>query len=188
MGLAIYLYRYTGPEEWIVHKEGREGGFLSPPGEDDDWDAFHERLDSVSEGIEQNSVKYPDCYSKVGYFRSSYNNSGTNSTLRALGLHDLYSLFAAENGDYLFPDWQASYRRVVETLELLKLAEREGIPAMLTFMGEDPKIVRLQWSGDPVSSFALQETRMKVEIVLETVNLVLDAEAPDAMFYLYFSG
>lgn len=67
----------------------------------DEWGS-----DSRVEKIEIPSVRYPDHYFKIGYFRSSYNEGGINRILRnTIGL-TLESIFNTPD-EYLFsPDWK----------------------------------------------------------------------------------
>jgi hypothetical protein len=75
--------------------------------------------------IEIDSVKYPEHYFKIGYFRSSYNDSGTNRILENLGLMTLSELFDVDGNSYYFqPDWKASLVRVEETIEKYKIASK----------------------------------------------------------------
>lgn len=63
---------------------------------------------------EKDSKTYPKHYFKVGYLRSSYNDGGINSILRAAIGKDLYTIFKDEaaKDEYKFvPDWQASLER-----------------------------------------------------------------------------
>jgi hypothetical protein len=79
--------------------------------------------DPTQTTIEIDSTKYPEHYFKIGYFRSSYNNSGINHILCNLGLMDLQELFGMNGDDYYFqPDWRASLSRVNETIEKYKSA------------------------------------------------------------------
>lgn len=95
MGLDIYLYRHEN-----IEKARSDDG-----------------TDEAS--IELHSVKYPDHYFKVGYFRSSYNGGGINRIMSNLGLPGLYELFDHDNdGDYIFaPDWDESKKRTIEAIK-----------------------------------------------------------------------
>lgn len=70
--------------------------------------------------IEIDSTKYPDHMFKVGYFRSSYNESGINSVLRDLGVHDLGAIFAPGDEYEFTPNWAAAKTRCVEALTKLR--------------------------------------------------------------------
>lgn len=71
--------------------------------------------------IEQDSVLHPEHYFKIGYFRSSYNDSGINGILRNLGIPDLYDIFEHDNDEYEFqPNWSFALDIVQESIQLLK--------------------------------------------------------------------
>lgn len=68
----------------------------------------HNEKDCAAETIEQPSVRYPEHYFKVGYFRSSYNESGFDSCMRQYGLATLDAICGVGNDDYVVvPDWPA---------------------------------------------------------------------------------
>jgi len=61
--------------------------------------------------IEKFSQLHPNHLFKIGYFRSSYNEHGFNSTMDCLGLPTLYDIFpcASQSDDYfIHPDWKQS--------------------------------------------------------------------------------
>lgn len=67
--------------------------------------------------VSLNSEKYPEHMFKIGYFRSSYNDGGTNTILRnAIGM-DLYSIFGVDREYEFKPDWEASLVRAKEARE-----------------------------------------------------------------------
>lgn len=67
---------------------------------------------TASEQITLPSTLYPEHYFKIGYFRSSYNDSGMDHIMHDLGLPTLSELFDT-NGRYEFtPDWSVSLERV----------------------------------------------------------------------------
>ncbi len=75
------------------------------------------------ESIENAHPKYPDHYFKIGYFRSSYNDSGINRILENLKLPTLYGIFDAPNDKYKFkPDWELALSKTIDTIEKLKAA------------------------------------------------------------------
>lgn len=142
MGLDVYLYRYedkaahdalTSKVEklteavWSGDSEGSQKSaqcevieiehgyikepdsmFLHPPGESK---------------VEEPSAKHPDHYFKIGYMRSSYNDSGINRVLSDnCGGRDLYYIFAPEERYEFQPDWNAARERCLELSEQLKAA------------------------------------------------------------------
>jgi hypothetical protein len=74
--------------------------------------------------IEKKSRRHPKHYFKIGYFRSSYNDSGTNHVLSAITGKDLYWIFTPpEEDSYRFtPDWQAVLARAIEARDALATA------------------------------------------------------------------
>jgi hypothetical protein len=75
------------------------------------------------ETIELDSVKFPDHYFKIGYFRSSYNEGGIQRILRNLNLPTLDYIFDRENDEYEFqPNWNLALERVREVREKLSQA------------------------------------------------------------------
>ena len=72
--------------------------------------------------IELPSKIYPDHYYKIGYFRSSYNDSGIERVLYNLGLGNLDWIFQnTEIGGYEFsPDWEVALERATDILEKFK--------------------------------------------------------------------
>lgn len=58
--------------------------------------------------ISNPSAKYPDHMFKIGYFRSSYNDSGLNSYLKRMGVFDLYDIFEPSNDYEATPNWAAA--------------------------------------------------------------------------------
>jgi hypothetical protein len=76
--------------------------------------------------VEISSEKYPDHYFKIGYFRSSYNDSGINHVLRTLDMPDLFQIFGQDdNGADEAPNWDASRERVLHVIESYR-AHAEG--------------------------------------------------------------
>jgi len=70
------------------------------------------------EDIRMTSKIHPkhDCF-QVGYFRSSYNDSGINRVLEKMGLPTLYDIFEHDKDEYEFsPDWKAALKKVNEAL------------------------------------------------------------------------
>lgn len=80
----------------------------------DEWGTHASRQDV--EGPE--SVVDSDHYFKVGYFRSSYNESGLNRVLSKAGLIGLGEIMGAPgDGDDFTPDWDACLNRVNDVIE-----------------------------------------------------------------------
>lgn len=94
MGLDVYLYKCKN---------------FNPDAEDQD-----------EEKIEMPSKNYPDHIFQIGYFRSSYNESGINNLLKNLGLGTLYDLFDADDQYRFKPDWNAAKKKVSSAIAALK--------------------------------------------------------------------
>lgn len=73
--------------------------------------------------IEEPSAKYPEHYFKVGYFRSSYNDSGINNVMRRLGLPDLYHVMEPGEQYEFTPDWKACRERAEAVLSQYRAAD-----------------------------------------------------------------
>ncbi len=150
MGLDIYLEHVDNVQdkvriEGIYHREyekiwklnGRKYEDLSESEKDecrkkekelaervgcDDWGGY-----KGAKKIELNSQKYPGHMFKIGYFRSSYNDSGINSLFKRLGLPDLYDLFPHVGEDDFVPDWKESRMLVIKALEELAKFMKKSI-------------------------------------------------------------
>jgi hypothetical protein len=145
MGLDIYLSYYKNYQKskknekafedfsenlWEVVKQ-EEGDELCETTKKRVWSVLEKKskelgLDeygcdiTYKTSIEEHSKLYPEHGFKVGYFRSSYNNSGINGILKDLEIPDLYDIF--EPGDeYEFsPDWETALNVVQSSINLLK--------------------------------------------------------------------
>lgn len=133
MGLDVYLYRYNGERTIAMDlQELKEHGNAI---EDADGEAKQKYIDDnklhlhvnkyggpaiKEEGVELDSAKYPEHMFKIGYLRSSYNNSGFDSMLSQLCNYDLGTIFNYD-GDYMFiPDWDKSLVRCDAMIDQLK--------------------------------------------------------------------
>ena len=152
MGLDVYLYRYddrakTKKAEDLYERESESNwnavGNYDRATEDqkkavlEKNDALKKELGYVDyhppgeEQIEIPSVKYPDHYFKIGYFRSSYNDGGIERVVGdLLGVATsgrcLYYIF--EPGyEYEFqPDWDATLDRTREVIRLFDEKTKNG--------------------------------------------------------------
>lgn len=139
MGLDVYLYRCKDVDALNAYEKKQSDAHDSiyntlkqelGLGEKDQltdaqWKTYNKRSNAwdkenpAPEGgdekeVQRNSEKHPEHMFKVGYFRSSYNDGGINSILRAAIGQDLYSIFVGEGRpeQYRFaPDWKASLER-----------------------------------------------------------------------------
>lgn len=83
-----------------------------------DFKKSKRKNDFEGEGVELDSKLHPDhdCF-KIGYFRSSYNDSGIDRVLDKMGLPTLYDIFPHKDNSYQFtPDWAESLKIVNKTL------------------------------------------------------------------------
>lgn len=140
MGLDIYLYKYENFEETTrkerLHEdfsnklwEGLEYSELSEEQKEelreknkahakslglDEWGSD----ETGKEKVERKHEKYPDHYFSLGYFRSSYNDSGIERILRNMGLPTLSDVFQHEDEQYHFkPNWEESLKRINSLIE-----------------------------------------------------------------------
>lgn len=104
--------------------------------------------------IEQPSSKYPDHLFRVGYFRSSYNESGINYKLRNIIGLDLYSIFnppPLDKSYHFQPDWELAKSIAQKTLRDLKDYINKGSYGILK-IDENPLVYR---NNNAVTSEAL---------------------------------
>ncbi len=67
--------------------------------------------------VRHDSKLHPGHLFEVGYFRSSYNDSGINRVLEKMGLPTLYDMFPHDEKDYEFsPNWKESLKLVNKAL------------------------------------------------------------------------
>lgn len=99
---------YTEEEKEEVREQSKEYALSLGLNEDGEY---------PEEDFEFDSKDYPEHYFKVGYFRSSYNDSGINSVARRYNLPDLYDIFAVDDEYIIVPDWDACLKRVESAIE-----------------------------------------------------------------------
>ena len=129
MGLDVYLSKYVG-----------EGNLR---------DLTHYTLDRGSwETVEMDSKKYPSHMFKIGYFRSSYNDSGIDRVLNAQGLPTLNTIFEVPSSNYyVIVDWERSKERVTFLIEQFKeRTERYPFMVCRNFLNFESAIT----SGDAI--------------------------------------
>jgi hypothetical protein len=102
----------------------------------DDWGCDMKNV----EKIEFDDEQYPDHMFKIGYFRSSYNESGIERILKNYGLPTLGNVFNRENDDYHFqPNWERAEKNVNQLIQVLR--EKPGYRAQAVsaniFSGND---------------------------------------------------
>lgn len=161
MGLDVYLHRFDDFDdamrrERLYEAESEEIWSFGGRGYDDltdaEKDAARTATDAIaarlglgkygegySDKVERPSAKYPEHYFKIGYFRSSYNESGINRVLRNLGVPDLYAVFAVDDGHeaYISPDWHDALERATAVLcGYNDAVARDGGRLFATFVGD----------------------------------------------------
>jgi len=145
MGLDIYLYRYENFEE-TRRKEDLHSEFYDKTWEEvadydslseEEKDAIRDKINqyalsigleedgsdrSMYEKVEMDHPDYPDHYFKIGYFRSSYNESGIQRILKNMDLPTLNDVFNVNDNEYhVKPDWE----KALENVESLILRFKE---------------------------------------------------------------
>ena len=78
------------------------------------WGGIPDEIETL---VELPSTKYPEHMFKIGYFRSSYNDSGVNNILRQITGEDLYDIFQPNDEYRIYPDWEEARSKAVELLE-----------------------------------------------------------------------
>lgn len=138
MGLDVYLYRCADRPAAKRAAEQFEAAFeamrksefndkwgheLSNEVEKKRWEARRAaiaaeyRVDQCGAPLSEEKIELPStldadhCF-KIGYFRSSYNESGINRVMRNLGLPDLDGIFKAGNQYEFAPDWDSALEAV----------------------------------------------------------------------------
>lgn len=142
MGLDIYLYRYENYEDTIAREKQYEdqseknweaaGKYESLTDSQKDEIREKNKAFALSIGldedgscpnktkIEEDSEIDKDHYFKIGYFRSSYNDSGIERVLSNLGVPGLKEIFNP-NDQYDFqPDWNKAFENCNKSIELLE--------------------------------------------------------------------
>jgi hypothetical protein len=141
MGLDVYLYHYDNYEKIsAMHKEHEQKKeALWDVGKEYDDLTEEEKSDIRNKGIaidqeygmkdycmpgetkiEIDSSKYPDHMFKVGYFRSSYNDSGFEAVIEAIAGGGLRIIFRASDEYEFKPDWADARERAVSLLSLIE--------------------------------------------------------------------
>jgi len=153
MGLDVYLYREESRKQieeyekkvesikesvWNKKAGNRKYEDLKDAERKSIFDAQDKALkkagliDGIPETLQQiveiPSKIHPEHYFKIGYFRSSYNDSGIDSVLdKAIG-ESLYTIFGVDDGYIITPDWEAAKKKAENVREkyLAYLRESKG--------------------------------------------------------------
>ena len=144
MGLDIYLYRYENFEETRKKEDLYSEESEKMWEEAGDYDALSDEQkeairkkvsdyalslgldkdgddEAMYEKVEMNHPDYPDHYFKIGYFRSSYNESGIERILKNMGLPNMHDIFDVCDGDYYIkPNWEKALKNVESVIEEFK--------------------------------------------------------------------
>jgi|JI10StandDraft_1071094.scaffolds.fasta_scaffold00150_113 hypothetical protein len=165
MGLDIYLKRYDdfkatrqSEEEYekLSNKIWEEGEVKYDDMSDEEKESRRSQVNANAqrlglntwgsdeanvESIEEPHPCYPDHYFKIGYFRSSYNDSGIERILGNMGVPTLSEIFSVENEDYYIqPNWEESLERVNSAIEKLKVEPAYRIKAVGPNIFRDPDV------------------------------------------------
>lgn len=148
MGLDVYLYRCKDVNALNTYEKQRDDAHeqiyadfkkeLGLGQKDQLTDAQYKSYDKKAKAwdkanpappggteteVNQKSDIHPEHMFTIGYMRSSYNNGGINSILRAATGMDLYYIFREDDKseDYRFaPDWKASLERAKKARDAFK--------------------------------------------------------------------
>lgn len=108
------------------------------------------------ESIEMPHPNYPDHYFKIGYFRSSYNNSGIERILKNMGVPTLHEIFSVEKEDYYIqPNWDEALINVNSAIEKLKLEPAYRIRDVGANIFSEPEV------NSPEDAMAILKKRLK---------------------------
>ena len=142
MGLDIYLYRYENFEE-TRRKEDLHSEYYDKLWEEaGEYDSLSEEQKegirrkckeyAISLGLDKDGTDsqnrqrtendhpdYPDHYFKIGYFRSSYNESGIERILKNMELPTMHDIFDNNDRDeyYVQPNWEKALQKVESVIE-----------------------------------------------------------------------
>jgi len=165
MGLDIYLKRYENFEatraaeakyEEESNKIWEEGGVKYDDMTEEEKESRRSRVNANAEAlglnkwgtdeinvesIEEPHPDYPDHYFKIGYFRSSYNNSGIERILGNMGVPTLHEIFSVDSEEYYIqPDWVKSLANVNSAIEKLKAEPAYRVRAVGPNIFSEPKV------------------------------------------------
>jgi hypothetical protein len=152
MGLDIYLKRYENFDD-TMSRQKQYDDFTNKLWEEvgEYKELSQEQKDSIREkcrefaktlnlddlgsdedgvtNIEEDHKDYPEHMFKIGYFRSSYNNSGIERILNHHELPTMSVIFNHTKDDYVFkPDWELSLLRCENTIKMFE--EKQPVNAI----------------------------------------------------------
>lgn len=147
MGLDVYIYRYedyestTQLEAEYERRSDLVWEQVKDSSDDEKTVAREENVSIATElglgeygedferkaKLEIDSVKYPDHYFKIGYFRSSYNSGGFNRVVSNMTDGGCLDKVFDANGEYVIkPDWSQAKDKAVKLLGKLNTAIEEN--------------------------------------------------------------
>ena len=195
MGLDVYLsyyknyhqskaneeaYNNISEDIWEQVKE-QEGDELSQKTKDRVWKILEKKGDELGldkygcditfkERVEVDSLKHPEHYFKIGYFRSSYNDAGINSILKSLNIPDLYDIFP-HGDDYEFsPDWNHALEVVQESIARLKKDKGYRVEKVSSNIFSPDQVMKTPQQALEVFNGMLKEKRNKAFNWFNNVN------------------
>lgn len=161
MGLDVYLKKYENFEDTVAREsefEEKSESFYSEVGEYKDltkeqkdeirkkcqelaqslrlteWGVDEENVSS----IEKDHPEYPKHMFKIGYFRSSYNDSGIERILRNHELPTLSVIFNAKDEYKFRPDWEMCLIRCENTIKMFE--EKNPVKAIPIYFENDSEV------------------------------------------------
>lgn len=182
MGLDVYLYRYSDPNRLRMEAEAAErskaiwasyGKPYDKMTQDEKDEAstreeqanaeagFVEDDDTGKEHIEIDSKLHPEHMFKVGYFRSSYNNSGIERLGRYVtGASPLDYIFQPGEEYKLKPVWEGCLERAKNTHERWRQATKNFTEMYRMFSAGNPFIVpTIANDREAMKAFLSERTR-----------------------------
>jgi hypothetical protein len=186
MGLDIYLRRYenfedTQKKEKKYEKQSEKNWYFDGKKYEELTDEEKESarqkdkelkislsLDeygSGSQSISEDHQKYPEHLFKIGYFRSSYNESGIERKLETMGLNTLHDIFDPQDKYEFQPDWEKALVKTENVIkELQKLIDEGNNYGCFKFFYND-------FLGDP-NDFKMDSEEKALEMFLEEKNKI----------------
>ncbi len=182
MGLDVYLVRYSDPNRLRMEAEAAErskaiwasyGKPYDKMTQDEKDEAstreeqanaeagFVEDDDTGKEHIEIASKLHPEHMFKVGYFRSSYNNSGIERIGEyAIGERPLHYIFQPGEEYKVTPDWAACLERAKSVYQLWNQATKDCTELYRMFSVGNPFITpSITSNREAMEAFKKERTR-----------------------------
>lgn len=186
MGLDVYLSHYSNYHQSKANEEAyekisvklwnevreQEGDELSQKTKERIWkileaEATKLGLDKYGSDvtyhtrIEEDSKLYPEHNFKIGYFRSSYNDSGIERILGNLGIPGLHEMFCPEDAYEFQPDWSYALEMVQDSIELFKKDKGYRVECISANMFAPDQVVKSPAEALELFNGKLKEKRSK---------------------------